>query len=62
MTLDELPEGRLQARCVRCFRQSPVIALPIEEALITLANLGWRHDDAQLLCPICTSRKPRPAR
>lgn len=55
--LEDLGEGRLQARCHRCMRQSPVLALSSEPALATLTNLGWKDEGATLVCPICTTRQ-----
>jgi hypothetical protein len=57
MNLYDLGDGRVQAQCRRCMRQSPVVGLPIAPALVSLANLGWTDEGEALVCPICTSRK-----
>lgn len=62
MTIAELAEGRIQARCTRCLRESPVLAPPAAAALLTLANLGWRDQGEDLTCPICVSRRTRVVR
>lgn len=46
MKIAELPDGRVRARPV---------------ALRMLANLGWRDEGHQLVCPICSYRVTRKA-
>jgi DNA-binding NtrC family response regulator len=49
-------DGRLLARCNRCFRSSPMLGKSCDDAERHAIDLGWATKSNGWACPVCISR------